>query len=343
MNLKLNPIVGIIPNVQGVGGPASFNEKLASGLIGRGVEITYDLTTPDISAVLVIAGTKHLATLARCIQRGVPLIQRLDGMNWVHRRRFTGVKHFLRSEVNNFIVKRIRNVFADKLIYQSTFTKIWWDRVYGEVKKPQTTIYNGVDLERYQPIIKAKRQDSTLNVIIVEGHIKNGLEVGLQNAISALDVFSRKTGRPVNLTIAGEVPSNIRLKLMKGRNLGFTWTGVVPRDEISKMVSLSDLFFSTEPNPACPNAVIEAMSCGLPVAAFDSGAIRELVPDDCGIVAPYGADIWKLQAAEPDRMVESLIANEDHLGQKGSNARKRVESHYSLDTMIDHYMEVLLR
>ena len=342
MDQKQNSLIGIIPNVQGVGGPATFNEKLASGLNDHGVSVTYDLTDPHLSAVLVIAGTKHLASLARCIQRGVPVIQRLDGMNWVHRRRFTGFKHFFRSEINNFIVQRIRNKFADKLIYQSTFTSNWWNRVYGEGRLPQTTIYNGVDLQRYQPLNNKTVQDSFLNVIVVEGHIKNGLELGLQNAIDALDIFTEKTGKPVRITIAGEVPLQIQSKLMRGRKLEFIWTGILPRDEISSRVSRSDLLFSTEPNPACPNAVIEALACGIPVAAFDSGAIRELVPDDCGVISPYGADIWRLQLADVEQMANMLISSEGQLTQKGLNARKRAETHFGLETMIEQYKEVLL-
>lgn len=339
---KQNSLIGIIPNVQGVGGPASFNEKLASGLNEHGIEITYDLTDPHLSVVLVIAGTKHLASLARCIKRGVPVIQRLDGMNWVHRRRFTGFKHFFRSEINNFIVQRIRKKFADKLIYQSAFTRNWWNREYGEVRVPQATIYNGVDLQRYHPLQDKPVQDSILNAIVVEGHIKNGLELGLQNAIAALEVFTERTSNPVRITIAGEVPVHIQRKLMRGRKLEFFWTGIMPRDEISSRVSRSDLLFSTEPNPACPNAVIEALACGIPIAAFDSGAIKELVTDDCGIIAPYGADIWRLQLADVEQMANLLIKNEGQLRQKGMNARKRAETHFGLESMIEKYMEVLL-
>ena len=38
MTLTLRTHIGIIPNVRGVGGPASFNEKLVRGLQKRGVE-----------------------------------------------------------------------------------------------------------------------------------------------------------------------------------------------------------------------------------------------------------------------------------------------------------------
>ena len=81
-----NTIIGIIPNVRGVGGPASFNEKLEIGLTQVGVEVTYDLARTDLSSVLVIAGTRHLGVLSKIKDRGIPIVQRLDGMNWVHRK-----------------------------------------------------------------------------------------------------------------------------------------------------------------------------------------------------------------------------------------------------------------
>ena len=33
----------------------------------------------------------------------------------------------------------------------------------------------------------------------------------------------------------------------------------------------------------CPNTVIEAMSCGLPVLYSNSGGLRDIVSQDCGI------------------------------------------------------------
>ena len=90
--------IGIIPDVRGLGGPASFHQKFVSGLKAHQIDVSYDLNRPDLSAVLVIAGSKHIRLLREVRDRGIPITQRLDGMNWVHRRKFTGVKHFLRSE-----------------------------------------------------------------------------------------------------------------------------------------------------------------------------------------------------------------------------------------------------
>ena len=58
------------------------------------------------------------------------------------------------------------------------------------------------------------------------------------------------------------------------------------------------LLFSADINAACPNSVIEAMACGLPVVGFDTGALNELVIGDSGRLVAYGGDVWKLD--QPD-------------------------------------------
>jgi glycosyltransferase involved in cell wall biosynthesis len=334
-------MIGIIPNARGVGGPASFNEKLVIGLRSLGVETTYDLSHPQIEAVLVIAGSRHLGTLTRIKKRGIPIIQRLDGMNWTHRRRYTGVKHFLRSEINNWILQYIRTRLADRIIYQSEFSRDWWQRVYGKAPVTDTIIYNGVDLDQYKPA-KVKSRQESLQVMVVEGHIQNGLELGLRNAIAGLDAYSQLTSQPVELMIAGEVPLAVRHEMMRGSRITFNWVGILPRPEIARRERQADLFFSAEPNPACPNAVIEAMASGLPVAAYESGAIRELLDDRCGILTPYGADIWKLEPADSDLMALHLKESMARISEMGLHARRSAEARFDLDQMTRQYKQVIV-
>ena len=71
-------------------------------------------------------------------------------------------------------------------------------------------------------------------------------------------------------------------------------------------------------------AAIEAMACGLPVAAFERGAVREVV-GPCGAYAPPG-DVEGLAAALRRAMAMDRRA-----------ARERVERRFTLDGMIDAY------
>src|SRR4030042_679802 len=126
-----NPIhrVCLVPNVTGVGGMVSFRGKLAKGLENRGIKISYDLSDTPYDVVLVIGGTRNLVGLWRARRLGIPVVQRLNGMNWIHRKRPTGIKHYLRAEYGNIILSLIRSRLADRIVYQSEFSRQWWERV----------------------------------------------------------------------------------------------------------------------------------------------------------------------------------------------------------------------
>ena len=337
-----DPLIGIIPDVRGLGGPASFHHKLVQGLSKRNIRVTYDLDDPRLTSVLVIAGSRHLGTLTKVKNRGVPIIQRLNGMNWVHRVRFTSIRHYLRSEVNNWILQYIRKKLATGIIYQSRFSQKWWDRVYKPVVKPVHTIYNGVDLDRYHPAAHEPALKGTIRIMVVEGHLKNGLELGLYNAACALSNWVHYLNVPIRLAAAGEIPAQVREKVEQQLPGRVDWLGILDRESIPDELRKSHLFFSVEMNPACPNSVIEALACGLPVVAYESGAIKELVPEPAGIVMPYGSDIWRM---EPVCVGDFQAAGNqlmDNLYDYRRSARETAVNRFGLDTMVDHYLDVLL-
>lgn len=342
MERNSGPLIGIIPDVRGLGGPASFHQKLVQGLIKRGIRITYELSEKDLVSVLVIAGSRHLRTLSNVRSRGIPIIQRLNGMNWVHRVRYTGIKHYLRSEVNNWILQFIRKNLATRIVYQSQFSQQWWDRVYKPVEKPVCSVYNGVDLEKYKPPDVIPALNGSVRVMVVEGHLKNGLEQGLYNAACALSHWQSYNSHQVTLVAAGEIPPHVRMRVegqLPGR---VEWLGILPREKIPNELKQSHLFFSVEMNPACPNSVIEALACGLPVVAYESGAIKELVPESSGIVLPYGSDIWKMEPVCVGDFPAAGNQLMDNLHSYRRSARETAVNRFGLDAMVDHYLEVLL-
>ena len=108
---------------------ASFRLKFEQGLRARGVDVTHDLSEKS-DAVLVLAGTRNLLPLRKARQRGQRIVQRLDGINWVQRVRWAGVKYTVRAEYGNAILSFIRARFADRVIYQSQFIRKWWEDKY---------------------------------------------------------------------------------------------------------------------------------------------------------------------------------------------------------------------
>ena len=117
---------------------------------------------------------------------------------------------------------------------------------------------------------------------------------------------------------------------------------MVPRERIPEIDRSAHLLFSADLNAACPNSVIEALACGLPVAAFDTGALNELVTGDAGRLVPYGGDPWKLEP--PDIPALAIAAAEILRDQPRfrSAARAHAESALGLEKMVDGYLKVLL-
>lgn len=332
----------ILPRLEGVGGPASFRARLSTGLERRGIRVHSNPAEPGCRAVLVIAGTRRLGDLLQARRRGVRIVQRLDGMNWLHRLRWTGLRHFLRSEANNLLLAFIRRRLADQIVYQSIFTRDWWQTLRGGVRAPGTVIYNGVDLAEYTPEGPHERPEPRLRLLVVEGHLHRAQTLALENAVELARALNREDLPGVDLWIAGEVDPALRAE-MDARAPGLvTWLGVVDRGRVPFLDRSAHLLYSAEINPPCPNAVIEALACGLPVVGFAAGSLPELLDAQSGRMSPWGGNIWKLQPPNRQGLAEAALEVLRDQPRFRAGARARAESLFGLDKMVEKYLDVLI-
>ncbi|MBN8657231.1 MAG: glycosyltransferase family 4 protein [Anaerolineae bacterium] len=335
----------ITPFVQGTGGMASFRLKFEQGLRARNIDVTYDLDDKS-DAVLVIAGTRFLLDLNRAQRRGIRVVQRLDGINWVQRVKWSGVKYTVRAEYGNFMLSLIRNRFADRVIYQSQFIRKWWEDWYGITKAPASVIINGVDLNAYTHEGEHERPTDKYRMLLLEGSLARGLNSGLFHSASVAEKMSAKY--PMEVVVAGTVDEatqrklNSLLSVSSVANLSVKFLGTVPRADIPKLARSSHMMYCAEVNPPCPNSVIEALACGLPVIGFDSGSLKELVTDDVGCIVPYGANPWKLETPNIEALAFSAGEVLEKQNQFRVAARSCAESAFGLDAMVESYLKVLL-
>ncbi len=340
-NSKTARRVCLVPQVSGVGGMVSFKSKMLLGLKSRGIEVANDLGDTPYAAVLVIGGTRQLGGLWSARRRGVRVVQRLDGMNWIHRKTPTGWRHYLRAEYGNLVLSLIRSRLASHVIYQSEFSRQWWERAYGKTRVPFTIVHNGIDLDRYTPEGAGERPANHVRLLLVEGTIGGGYELGLQAAIEAGKKLGAITRREVEVLVVGRVSDQLQQVWKKEAGVRLNFAGQVAMESVVQIDRSAHILFAADLNPACPNSVIEALACGLPVAGFDTGALSEIVKDGAGEVVPYGGDPWKLDPPDIEGLARAMsrILQDQEAYRKA--ARQRAEAAFDVQRMLDGYLEVL--
>jgi glycosyltransferase involved in cell wall biosynthesis len=333
------PRICIVPRVDGPGGVTSFRLKFEQGLHARGVDVTNE-PAEEADAILVLAGTRHIVSLRNAHRRGVRIVQRLDGINWIHRIHWAGLRYTVRAIYGNRNLSFIRSRIADHVIYQSQFVKHWWEDWYRPARVLSSVILNAVDLKQYTPHGLHERPSGHSRLLVVEGSLAGGLNYGLYNAVSLAENLSKKFR--IELMIVGRVDSGTRNKLKNQTAFRIQFMDTVPREHIPWLMRSAHLLFSAEVNPPCPNSVIEALACGLPVIGFDTGSLSELVQGDTGRLVPYGANPWKLETPDISTLANAAAEVLDDQPRFRASARERAETVFDLEKSVDEYLKVLL-
>lgn len=118
-------------------------------------------------------------------------------------------------------------------------------------------------------------------------------------------------------------------------NVPFTVIGKMTGEaKLSEVYNLADVFVLPSLQESLSYMTMEAMACGKPVVAFDSGGVRDLVLD-----GETGFLITKKDAAGMASALDRLIANPDLLAKLGAQARAHVEANFSESVVANKYLE----
>jgi glycosyltransferase involved in cell wall biosynthesis len=346
--LKQPSIVGdgsrgvyILPKLDGLGGPASFRSRLVRGLLKKGVKEVSSIDDPTCKAVLVIGGTRDLPTLLKARRKGLRIVQRLNGMNWIHRKLRVQPAYFVRCEINNLLLRFIRRNLADRIVYQSQFASKWWQTVCGSIHAPSSVVYNGVDLNEFSPGDNEIPPTDYYRILMVEAHIGGGYERGLDTAVKLTQLLNQQMDKPVRLAVAGDAPEHLKTYWSRQSGGMVDWAGVVPGNQIQGLDRSAHLLFSADLNAACPNAVIEALACGLPVLAFATGSLPEIIAEDAGLVVPYGSNYWNLETPDIQGLAKAGAEILSTQAKYRRPARQRAEEIFGISRMVDQYLSAL--
>lgn len=191
-------------------------------------------------------------------------------------------------------------------------------------------IPNGVDGSRYKNDI---REWSPARLFSV-GRIvyQKGLDLGL-HALAQLKNLEWEW------SIAGDGPQMNVLKSL-AQELGIServkFLGWQSREELTQWYHHSNLFLFPSRHEGMPNAVLEAMSSGLPVVATKIAGNEELVLDGVTGLLVNAEDVDSLRDG-----LRRLIVEEKMRMQMGQASRQRVEKEYSWENVARQYSDIL--
>ncbi len=107
-----------------------------------------------------------------------------------------------------------------------------------------------------------------------------------------------------------------------------------PRDDVPRILAALDLAVSSSLGESFPNAVGEAMACGVPCVATAVGDTAVLI-GDTGRVVPSRDPV-----ALGNACVQLLEQSADERKALGSAARQRIDERFSIDRMVAAYAEI---
>ena len=161
----------------------------------------------------------------------------------------------------------------------------------------------GINLRDYQPAGNVAR---TPGEILVVGRLMP--QKGHRYLLEALPEVAQKCPE-IHLTVVGDGPLREELEL-QAVDLGIadlvTFTGVVSETEKVAHLWRAELFVMPSTQEGFGMVLLEAMACGLPIAAFDLPVFHEILGESSGRFAPV-RDTSALAAHIVDLLKDDLL------------------------------------
>lgn len=239
---------------------------------------------------------------------------------------------FWRSYVENLK----RNLDAFIVISQEIDAEL---AVLGIPKEKRCFLPNGVDTKRCTPIseegkIKLRSElalPAQVPIVVYVGRL-----VPEKRVDQLLKIWEaiRSRHQKALLLIVGEGEQEQTLKKMQVEGVQFT--GQV--QEAVPYLQAADVFVLPSSTEGLSNSMLEAMSCGLPVLATTVGGAPDIIQHNVsGCLIPPD-DVNALQ-----RGLETLLADGALCRTLGSNARQRILSDFSLDSVAERLASLYQR
>ncbi len=317
--------------IQETGGTSSFVKKFKSALEENHIEVILD-PKKKCDLLFLVAHT-DLRVVQFHKRNGAKIIQRLDGVYYY---RVKGIFY----PFWNLRMRLIHNHFADYIIYQSKFSKFLCNQFLGPSKKPWSIIFNGVDTLLFQPgtsSISLKEYDTQKILLTVGEFRRKDMFEPLLGAMQKL-VNLRSDFKFV---IVGPMTQRMQKRFRK-TSFGFPieHLGAISHESLPLYEKAADVFLFSDIS-ACPNAIIEALSSGLPAIIYNRGGAPELIHERCGINIPHSkTEFYRLKSFDTQAFAEGINTLLHNLPEFKRNARLHAVRSLSLEEMTKNYLNI---
>jgi spore coat protein SA len=223
----------------------------------------------------------------------------------------------------------------------SNYLKSWLMKNYSNIREENIfVVYNAVDPEKFHPISENKPVKLPLKILFA-GQLNE--EKGIFVLLKAVDILN-KLEYPVQLTVAGSENlwqnGNSKSRILSSKkgelNLkNVAFLGAISHDAMPSVYQSADLLIVPSIwNEPFGLVAVEAMATGLPVIAFSTGGLPEIVCHEVtGLL---------LGDKTPDALASAIkyfIDNPKKLSSMGNAARNRALEFFSMN----YHMNSLLK
>lgn len=235
---------------------------------------------------------------------------------------------------------------ADWVFYQSEFCRRAAEKFLGSRHGPGEILYNAVDTSHFRPLPRTAAPRPF--TFLITGKIGDHLAYRLESTIAGL-AKARGQGLEARLVISGSVASGARRAAEELANRlavadSISFTGRYRQEEAPAIYSAADAYVMTKYNDPCPNTVLEALACGLPVLYSNSGGVPELVGPDAGIGLDCGEEDWDRPHVPS---AEAIAAGMHRIAaapeRYAAAARQKAVAQFDLGHWIDRHRAVFIQ
>ncbi|MGQ0765581.1 MAG: glycosyltransferase [Gemmatimonadota bacterium] len=267
------------------GGGHQFMRALARELRSRGVSVAANAIGSDTTACLVNSFNFDPERLRRHRRDRCRIVHRVDGPAALYR----GV-----DDGTDTLLARLNGEFATITVFQSAFSRDAYQRL-GLGFTTATIIPNAADPRIFHPpeVPRTVARGRRLRVIAASwsNNPNKGADIYAE--------FAEQTRGRVDFTFVGRTSRPIP---------GARMVPPIPSEALAVELRAHDLFLTASRNDPCSNAVVEALSCGLPVIYLRSGGHPELVGEaGYGFEHPAELPLLIERAADEHQVLVSRI------------------------------------